>query len=223
MYAIFFNNILISGRTLFSRLIVVLGFVDSANRLDWIAYSIILESKHRAAAQRGRQVIVLVFGQILFVCLDKYCSCVWANIVLVFRQISFLCLDKYCSCVWTNTRLRISARFWLTWFLSVWIHSSESQDMFWRLSLYSEPWFAHLFRQYWIELGLLGGKASLYPINYEGNRVTQNNTSHYEIERGKKGTKSLDGFQRISKRCQSLPPDGVPLIITGNLGNYLSR
>ena len=126
MYAIFFNNILISGRTLFSRLIVVLGFVDSANRLDWIAYSIILESKHRAAAQRGRQVIVLVFGQILFVCLDKYCSCVWANIVLVFRQISFLCLDKYCSCVWTNTRLRISARFWLAWFLSVWIHPSLS-------------------------------------------------------------------------------------------------
>ena len=178
----------------------MLGFVDSANRLDWIAYSIILESKHRAAAQRGRQLIVLVFGEILF-----------------------LCLDKYCSCVWTYTRLTISARFWLVWFLSVWIHPSESQDMFWRLSLYSEPWFAHLFRQYWIELGLLGGKASLYPINYEGNRVTQNNTSHYEIERGKKGTKSLDGYQRISERCQSLPPDGVPLIITGNLGNYLSR
>ena len=81
------KNYLISGGVFFSRLIVVLGFVDSANRLDWIAYSIILESKHRAAAQRGRQLIVLVFGQILFLCLDKYWSCVWTNIVLVFGQI----------------------------------------------------------------------------------------------------------------------------------------
>ena len=65
----------------------MLGFVDSANRLDWIAYSIILESKHRAAAQRGRQLIVLVFGEILFLCLDKYRSCVWTNIVLMFGHI----------------------------------------------------------------------------------------------------------------------------------------
>ena len=89
------KNYLTSGRTFFSRLIVVLGFVDSANRLDWIAYSIILESKHRAAAQRGRQLIVLVFGQILLLCLDKYCYCVWTNIFLVFGQILFLFLDKY--------------------------------------------------------------------------------------------------------------------------------